>query len=232
MTSNEQKRTNTRETFMRGASKWGAFGIATMLALSVAPHAFAQSHYFSPRESEPHFEDDEGRAHRKRMSKEERKALREQIHRKVQKRLAEELSSRLRLDEYKSEQLAKALEKHGDERKMHGKRLRQEMKTLKRLVSENASDAELRRQMNVLAESRQQRKDGMQSLLRETESFLTTKEQATLMLAFPKVMKDTRRMMRKARRDKHRGHRGEKGFEPRHHDDDEGGEHEPFGFED
>ena len=232
MTSKEQKRTHILDERARGASRWGALGLASMLALSVAPHAFAQSHHLSPRESARHSQDEEGRSHQKRMSKEERKALREKIQQKVQKRLAVELSSRLRLDEDKSAQLANALEKHGDERKVHGKRLRQEMKTLKKLVSENASDAELRRQMDVLAEARQQRKDGMQSLLRETESFLTTKEQATLMLAFPRVMKDTRRMMRKARRDKRGGHHGEKGFGHRHHEDDEGDEHEPFGFED
>ena len=229
MTSTEQKPTQIRDERARVASKWGVFGLASLLALSVAPNAFARSHHFSPRESPPHFEEEEGRSHRKRMSKEERKALREKIHQKVQRRLAEELSSRLRLDEYKSEQLANALEKHGDARKMHGKRLRQEMKTLKKLVSENASDAELRRQMDVLAEARQQRKDGMQSLLRETESFLTTKEQATLMLAFPRVMKDTRRMMRKARHERRGGHRHHEQDERDDRDDRD--EHEPFGFE-
>lgn len=228
MQTNENKRgidNNTR--FSMGASKWGALGLASFLALSVAPTAFAKSHHFSPGESQ--LEDGEVPAERHRMSKEERKALRNQIHKKVQKRLASELSQRLRLDEQKSAQLAEAIGRHGDARKAHGKRLRQEMKKLKKLVAENASDQELRRQMDVLAEARQERKDGMQSLLRETESFLTTKEQATLMLAFPRVMKDTRRMMHQARRGKHRGPRGDKGFEHPEHDDDE---HEPYGFED
>lgn len=223
------KRIHAPKTGTRGAATWSALGVASLMVLLAAPHAFAESRYASPRDSGAQFENEFSDRHR--MSKAERKELRRKIHKKVHQRMTSELSKRLQLDEGKSAQLAEALKRHGDERRTHGKRLRKEMKKLKKLVAQDASEAEMRRQMENLAEARQARKDGMQSLLQETESFLTTKEQATLMLAFPRVMKDTRRMMRMARRDKRREHRGERGFGPPHHDDDMESP-EPFGFED
>lgn len=218
--------------FLTVNPRFAAFATAALLAAAVAPDASARPVRLSPGGDAAHFDEDTEVAPRHRMSKEERKALRKKVREKIHMRLVADLAERLALDEKKSQQLAESIEKHGLARRQHGKRLREEMKKLKTMLAENASDIELRTQMSVLSEARQQRKDGMQSLLRDTESFLSTREQAMLVLAFPRVMKDTRKMMRKARHDRRKGGEGdEKGRHPRHHEDGLDDD-EPFGFED
>lgn len=226
-------RTTTKaRTSSRNPPQRRAVVMAGLLSLAVAPQAMAEKVHFSPRGEVAHSDQDAEFSPRARLSKEERKALRQKVHGKIQKHLATELAERLALDETKSQRLADAIEKHGKARQTHGKNLREEMKKLKSLLADNASDAELRAQMQTLSEARQQRKDGMQSLLRDTESFLSTKEQAKLVLAFPRVMKDTRRMMRKARHENRRGRHGDEKRHRHRHDEDGPDDDEPFGFED
>lgn len=166
---------------------------------AVAPDAVAPG----PRLAQADEELDERRARRLRgLSPEERKALKGEVRQKMQTHLAEELSRRLGLDAQKSAALADAIKRQGEAREARGKALRQEMQALQRLVEGPASERELVAQMDRVKQARAA-KEGMDGLLEQASRFLSTAEQARLMLALPAVMRDARRMMKEARR-KHR----------------------------
>lgn len=144
------------------------------------------------------------RGRRGRLSPEERQRIEQEVRRKMETYLTVELSSQLGLDEKKALQLAEVIKRQGDKKETAHEQMRAEMQALRDLVEKKASDAALKAQMKKVADVRKARED-LDGLLADTAKFLTPTEQAKLMLAFPRVMKDMRHMMRAARRDHRRG---------------------------
>lgn len=136
----------------------------------------------------------------------ERRAMRERARQKLHAHVHEELTARVGLSEEKSRALAEVMKRRGQEREAHGQRVRQEMKRLRDLVKNEAEDAALQAQMERIAQVRQEKREDAQGLLEETRSFLSPREQARLMLALPKVMRETRRLIRQSRHGSGRGH--------------------------
>lgn len=135
-----------------------------------------------------------------------RRAMKERARQKLQAHVHEELVARVGLSDEKARALSEVMKRRGQEREAQGQRMRQEMKQLHGLVKSEASDAELRAQMERIARLRQEKREDAQGLMEETASFLSPREQARMMLAFPKVMRETRKLIRESRRGGRHGH--------------------------
>lgn len=140
-----------------------------------------------------------GHKNHKKLSPEEREKKHAEIQRKVKVYILAELSSRLNLDDRKTNLLSDVIDKQMQERDANHKAMREEMKNLRGLVEKNADDAQLRTSIQKLASLRDN-SDHIASFVQDTTSFLTTKEQAQLVVALPEVMRDLKKMKR--------GHRG------------------------
>jgi hypothetical protein len=150
----------------------------------------------------------EGKGHGERggeragkLSPEERQALRERVQQKIQTYLTVELSARAGLDEKKSLQLGAALKSQMQRRQALRERKQAEMKKLRELVEGAAGDAALRAQVKAVVDHAD-REEQLQALLEDTAKFLTPLEQAKVVVAWPEVMKEARRLIAAARRDR------------------------------
>jgi hypothetical protein len=142
----------------------------------------------------------EGRKGRgEKLSEDERGALRERVQQKVQTWLTVELSQRAGLDEKKSLQLGAAIKSHLERRQQARQKKHDEMQKLRALIDGKGADAALKAQMKAVVDQHD-REEQLTALLDDTARFLTPTEQAKVVIAFPEVMKDTRRMIRDARR--------------------------------
>jgi hypothetical protein len=135
------------------------------------------------------------------MSDEQRGALRDRVQQKIQTYLTVELSSRAGLDEKKSLQLGAAIKAQMDRRQATREKKRDEMKKLRELVDGKAADAALKTQIKSVVDQ-SDREEQLQALLDDTAKFLTATEQAKVVLAWPEVMRETRRLIADARRDR------------------------------
>lgn len=133
-----------------------------------------------------------------RLSPAERERLESEVRRKIETFLTVELSSRLGLYDATALKLADAIRTHREQQHQAHVRMREESEKLSALLRDGASDDALRAQtakVLAAAASRPEPHD----LARETAKFLTAQQQAKLVLAFPEVMRDVRKMMREAR---------------------------------
>ena len=135
------------------------------------------------------------------MSEEQRGALRERVQQKIQTYLTVELSSRAGLDDKKSLQLGAAIKAQMERRQATREKKRAELKKLRELVDGKAADAALKAQVRTVVEQAD-REEQLQALLDDTSKFLTPAEQARVVLAWPEVMRETRRLIAAARRDR------------------------------
>lgn len=135
------------------------------------------------------------------MSDEERGALRERVQQKIQSYLTVELASRAGLNEEKTLQLGAAIKAQMQRRQATREKKRDEMKKLRELVEAKAADAALKAQVKSVVDQGD-REEQLQALLDDTSKFLTPTEQAKVVLAWPEVMKETRRLIANARRDR------------------------------
>lgn len=133
-----------------------------------------------------------------RLSPEQRRRLEDEVQRKVHTYVTVELSSRLGLDDETALQLADIIRAHREQQHEAHKKVRAESETLERLLREGASEAALKKQTAVVLAAAAARPH-LDDLVKASAKLLTTKQQAQLVLAFPDVMRDVRRMMRKAR---------------------------------
>jgi hypothetical protein len=136
-----------------------------------------------------------------RLSPEERTALRERVQQKIQNYLTVELASRAGLDEKKSLQLGAALKAQMERRQAAREKKRNEMKKLRELLEGKANDAALKNQIKAVVDQHD-REEQLMALLDDTAKFLTPAEQAKVVVAWPEVMKDARRLIADARRDR------------------------------
>lgn len=143
--------------------------------------------------------DAKGHKDHKKLSPEEREKKHAEIQRKIKVYILAELSSRLNLDDRKTNLLSDVINKQTQERDANHKAMREEMKNLRGLLDKNADDAQLRASIQKLASLRD-KSDHIASFVQDTSSFLSTKEQAQLVVALPEVMRDLKKMKR--------GHRG------------------------
>ncbi len=134
-----------------------------------------------------------------KMDPAEREALRERVQSKIQSYLTVELSSRAGLDDKKSLQLGNVIKAHLEKREAARDSRHDAMKKLRELVDSKASDAALKAQMSAVANAAKA-EDPLDDLMGELSKFLTTQEQAKVMVAFPEVMKDAMHLIRDARR--------------------------------
>ena len=137
------------------------------------------------------------------MSEEQRGALRERVQQKIQTYLTVELSSRAGLDEKKSLQLGTAIKAQMERRQATREKKHAELQKLRDLVQQKAADAALKAQVKAVVDQ-SDREEQLQALLDDTAKFLTPLEQAKIVVAWPDVMKDARRLIAQARRE-HRG---------------------------
>ena len=141
-----------------------------------------------------------------KLSDEEREALRAEVERKVQTYLTVELSSRLGLSDDKALKLGDAIGAEREAREARHQTVKAEMKKLQELVDSGAADGALQAQtQKVVAAQAQIRDQG--AVLEKTASFLTAKEQAQLVLAFPEVMHDVRKLVGQAKKERRRAFR-------------------------
>ena len=140
-----------------------------------------------------------GKRGKGKMNPAEREALRERVQSKIQSYLTVELSSRAGLDDKKSLQLGNTIKAHLERRESARGTRHEAMKKLRELVDSKASDAALKTQMAAVA-SAAKAEDPLDDLMAELGKFLTTQEQAKVMVAFPEVMKDAMHLIRDARR--------------------------------
>lgn len=142
-----------------------------------------------------------GKRHKwKQMTPEQQATVRAEVERKIDTYVTVELASELGLSNDKALKLSAALK--GMREKRHAKRgaVKEEMKTLREMVDGGAPDAALKKQMQAVMAAKAQAKAGKaEELLAATESFLTTQEQAKLLLTTPRIRHDVKRMMRQAR---------------------------------
>jgi hypothetical protein len=141
-------------------------------------------------------EENPDRSWKKKSKK--RKMRREKVQRKMQTFVVLELSSALDLDEKRALKLATAVKEVGEERQKAHQKLRADMKALRGLLEEEASDGKIKKQLDRVLEGRKAAQKQDELLLVKTRSFLSVKEQAKLALAMPKVMSQMRRMAGKA----------------------------------
>jgi hypothetical protein len=138
-----------------------------------------------------------------RLSPEERAALRDRVQQKIQTYLTVELSSRAGLDEKKALQLGAAIKAQQERRQATREKKHAELQKLRDLVQQKAADAALKAQVKAVVDQ-SDREEQLQALLDDTAKFLTPLEQAKIVVAWPDVMKDARRLIAQARRE-HRG---------------------------
>lgn len=134
----------------------------------------------------------------KRLSPEERRRLEDEVQRKMHTYVTVELSSRLGLDDKTALQLADIIRAHREQQHAAHEKVRAESDALEKLLKEGANEAALKKQTAVVLAAAAARPH-LEDLVRASAKILTTEQQAKLVLAFPDVMRDVRRMMRKAR---------------------------------
>lgn len=150
-----------------------------------------------------------------------RERARERVGAKMATYLAQELATRAGLDANKREQLGKVVQTQIERRQAQRQELKQETRKLKQLLEDKASDAVVKAQLDkVMALT--DRDERMRGFVDDTAAFLTPREQAQVAVAFPRVMREARRMMHEARGGK--GHRAEPGLHGE--TDDDGGDGE------
>lgn len=137
-------------------------------------------------------DDAEGRG-RHRLGKEQRAKRLEEIQRKMHGFLTAELSRKLTLDEGKSAQLGDALLQHGKAMRDARAAVKQERKKLKELLRAEAAPGAIETQLQALATASAAKPEA-HDLLQRTESFLSPRERAQLLIAFPETMRKLRAM--------------------------------------
>lgn len=142
---------------------------------------------------------------RRRFSSEEREQMRAEVERKVQTFITVELASRLGLDEAKALKLAGAFKAHRERETKERAAMRGEYRKLKELLEGDAKDAALRAQTKKVIAAVRTKKAPDDELFKDTAKFLTPKQQAMLVLSLPEVMRETHRMMKRARRGRRGG---------------------------
>ena len=145
-----------------------------------------------------------------RLSEKERKELREEVKRKVQTYVTVELSSLLGLDDATTLKLSAVIKEQMSAREQAQQALKAEAKKLQELLDANAPDKKIRAQTQVVMEKAKARKDPA-ALFEKTARFLSTKQQAKLVLAYPKLTREVRQLMQKQRRRMRKQHRGKRG---------------------
>ncbi len=139
-----------------------------------------------------------GRRRLAELNPEQRSMLRDRIKQKIQTYLTVELSSRAGLDDKKSLQLGALVKTHLEKRADARKSRHEAFLALRTLVDQKAGDAALKAQMKA-ALATHDKEQAMDELINELGTFLTPTEQAKVLLAFPEVMKDAKRLIRQAR---------------------------------
>jgi Spy/CpxP family protein refolding chaperone len=143
-----------------------------------------------------------------RLSPDERAKLKAEVQRKMQTFITVELASQLGLDDKRALKLSAAIKKHHEQADAHHAKMRAEMEALKSLLeSGSASDKALNAQAKKVLKLRDGRPE-MEDIFADTKSFLSAKERAKLILVFPHVQQEMRKMMRHARREMRGGHGG------------------------
>ncbi len=133
-----------------------------------------------------------------KLSPTERDALRAEVQRKVQTYVTVELSTALGLDQKRALQLSDIVKVHMERRQQARQELRAEHQKLEQLVLSSADDKALSAQIKVVTD-KASKVDEPGLLLVDTAKILSVKEQAKLVLAVPKVMKDIGKMMKLGR---------------------------------
>lgn len=149
------------------------------------------------------------RGRRGKLSPEERKQLQEEVGRRMDTFVTVELASRLDLTQDKALKLSAVVKAHREKTQAQRETVRAEHKKLKELIESGAKDPALKAQtQKVLAASKAV--PDREALLDDTAKFLTVSEQAKLVLAFPKIQRQMKRMVKRARGEM-RGERGGRG---------------------
>jgi hypothetical protein len=117
------------------------------------------------------------------------------VQRKVQTYVTVELSSALGLDQKRALQLSDVVKAHMERRQQARKDVRAEYDKLEQLVAQSADDKALAAQIKLVTE-KAAKVDQHGQLLADAAKFLSVKEQAKLVLAVPRVMKDIGKMMK------------------------------------
>ncbi len=145
------------------------------------------------------------------LSPEQRAAMRDRIKEKIQTYLTVELSNRAGLDDKKSLRLGAVIKEHLKKKEGARASRHQAREKLRELVEQKASDAALQAQIQATIDTLGQER-AIDDVLKELATFLTPTEQAKVLLAFPEVVKDAKRLIKDARGGIDRGE----------HDDDDG----------
>ena len=129
-----------------------------------------------------------------RDHEEKRDEMRDRMQHKMQAYVTAELSSRLGLDEKKTLKLSATVRSHMEKRHERQKKLADEAQKLRGLVEGKASDAEVKKQLDVVLGAAGHEQD-IRDLMNESATYLSVTEQAKLALAIPEIIHDVRRMM-------------------------------------
>ncbi len=121
---------------------------------------------------------------------------RAQMHEKMGAFVAQQLSTKIGLDAAKSAKLADAVKAFQARKQSQRKTVHEEMQKLQQLVDNKAPDAQLKQQLDVVANVRDERSE-KEAFLADTAKFLTLQEQAKLALALPKVMREAHHEMKR-----------------------------------
>ena len=132
------------------------------------------------------------------LSPEQRAAMRDRIKEKIQTYLTVELSTRAGLDDKKSMQLGAVIKEHLKKKEVARTSRHEAREKLRQLVEQKASDAALVAQIHATVDSLGKER-ALDDVIKELGAFLTPTEQAKVLLAFPEVVKDAKRLIKEAR---------------------------------
>jgi hypothetical protein len=142
------------------------------------------------------------------LSPEQRAAMRDRIKEKIHTYLTVELSNRAGLDDKKSLRLGAVIKEHLKKKEGARTSRHQAREKLRELVEQKASDAALQAQIQATIDTLGQER-AIDDVLKELATFLTPTEQAKVLLAFPEVVTDAKRLIKDARGGIDRGEHGD-----------------------
>lgn len=139
--------------------------------------------------------------HKKRLSPKERKKLQEKVRKRVDTFVTVELATELDLDQKTALLLLDAWRAHRDAVTSDHQAAKKAAEALSEALQSGASDAVIKKRTEALRAQFPKRNEA-DDLLERTRGFLSVRQQAKLLLAYPQIQREVRRMMRRAR--KHR----------------------------
>ncbi len=139
--------------------------------------------------------------HNKRLTPQERQKLQEKVRKRVDTFVTVELATELELDQKTALQLLDAWRAHRDAVTADHQAAKKAAEALSDALKSNASDAVVKKRTEALRTQLPTRNEA-DDLLERARGFLTVRQQAKLLLAYPQIQREVRKMMRRAR--KHR----------------------------